>query len=367
MKSPSLIAGVSLIVVAHAGAAAAATAFVAPSDKAPTGEAVRYIADAGETNTVTVVGSESGDDLEITDGGATISAGPGCTSLAPNKVACDYVEAFDVELGDGNDRLDLSVWSTGSVLRGGEGNDRILGGGGIGFAEHLVGGRGNDLLSGGGGHDILNGGPGADTFSGGTTFDCGPDICTFDLDVVTYARRVNGVKADADGVRDDGERGEGDLIRADIEGLVGGQGDDVLGGATTNFSGHRHRPPYLVGLRLVGRRGNDVLRCVRALADPVTLDEQLVLRGNGRADRMLGNRGNDRLIGGPGLDKMAGRRGNDLLRGGSGRDRLSGGAGRDLLLARDGRADALDGGSWMDSARVDRGLDFVRRIETILP
>ena len=58
-----------------------------------------------------------------------------------------------------------------------------------------------------------------DTFSGGTTFDCGPDICTFDLDVVTYARRVNGVKADADGVRDDGERGEGDLIRADIEAM----------------------------------------------------------------------------------------------------------------------------------------------------
>lgn len=96
-----------LIVLAHAGAAAAATAFVAPSDKSPEGKAIRYIADAGETNRVTV--DDPGDDVEITDGGATITAGPGCTSLAPNKVACDYLETFDIELGDGNDVLSLDV------------------------------------------------------------------------------------------------------------------------------------------------------------------------------------------------------------------------------------------------------------------
>ena len=119
MKSAFLIAGVSLIVLAHAGAAAAATAFVAPSEKAPGSEAVRYIADAGETNRVTVTYPDSDDDVEITDGGATITAGSGCTSLAPNKVACGFVSTFDVELGDGNDVLVLDVESAESVLRGG--------------------------------------------------------------------------------------------------------------------------------------------------------------------------------------------------------------------------------------------------------
>ena len=311
MKGPFLIAGVSLVVLAHAGTAAAATAFVAPSDTAPEGKAVRYIADAGETNRVTVTGSDSETNVEITDGGATISAGPGCTSLAPNKVACDFLITFDVELGDGNDRLSLNVESAESVLRGGDGNDRILGGNFVWFPEYLVGGRGNDVLRGRSGVDILNGGPGADTF---------------------------------------------------IEALVGGRGNDVLGGTTTNFDGLR-----LVGMHLEGRRGNDVLRGGRARDTLLGGRGDDVLRGSGRADRMLGSRGNDRLIGGSGSDEMAGRRGNDLLRGGSGRDRLSGGIGRDLLLARDGRADRLNGGSWKDSARIDRGLDRVRRIETILP
>lgn len=361
--------------MAHAGTAGAATAFVAPSDKAPWGDAVWYIADAGETNRVTVAQPNDDENVEITDGGATITAGPGCTSLAPNKVVCDWVETFDVELGDGNDVLHLDMLSNESVLRGGEGNDRILGGANVlGFHEYLFGGPGNDILRGSWGVDILDGGPGADTLSGGTSgepvFDH-PFLPFFPhVDTVTYAGRIGNVRADADGVADDGERGEGDLIRANIEALVGGRGNDVLGGTTTNFGtvdGPKGFVAALRGMRLEGRRGDDVLRGHRAVDRLIGGRGNDILRGNRRADRMVGNRGNDRLIGGIGSDEMEGRRGNDLLWGGKGRDRLSGGIGRDLLLARDGRADRLNGGSWNDSARVDRGLDFVRRIETILP
>lgn len=64
------------------------------------------------------------------------------------------------------------------------------------------------------------------------------------------------------------------------------------------------------------------------------------LTGNGYANRLVGNRGNndltgkngaDRLFGNGGHDKLDGGNGADVLNGGSGRDRLIGGAGNDLL------------------------------------
>jgi hypothetical protein len=102
--------------------------------------------------------------------------------------------------------------------------------------EGILGGSGNDVLTGGPGDDLLDGGPGADQMNGG-----GGD------DVVDYSLRTAAVTADADGVAgDDGEAGEGDSIAADVEDLVGGDGNDSLtGNSSANY--------------IWGGPGNDVL------------------------------------------------------------------------------------------------------------
>ena len=67
-----------------------------------------------------------------------------------------------------------------------------------------------------------------------------------DTDTVTYSTRTAPVTADLDGVADDGEAGENDLIWNDVENLTGGSANDRLtGSAGTNV--------------LNGGTGNDVL------------------------------------------------------------------------------------------------------------
>jgi Ca2+-binding RTX toxin-like protein len=198
-------------------------------------------------------------------------------------------------------------------------------------------------------------GSGADSFSGGTSVSCiGLGICPPDEDTVTYATRTNDVVADPDGIADDGEAGEADMIGRDVERLVGGSGNDVLVGTTAK--GRIQGRKRLFGGLLEGRRGNNVLRGSGAGDTLVGGPGHDVLQGKGGVD-LLGRRGgSDRLVGGPGGDALTGGDGNDRLVGSRGRDRLEGGDGRDLLLARDGRADFVNGGGWMDTARIDEGL-----------
>jgi Ca2+-binding RTX toxin-like protein len=290
------------------------------------------VADPGETNHVTIeVGDPSG--TEIEDTGATITPGSGCTPITANKVRCsDPDEVIEAMLGDGDDFLANDAVGR-SVLRGGDGDDRIDGTdfNSYGEREYLFGDAGNDTLRGRGGSDVLNGGSGADLMSGGTSCDQETaGLCFLNTDTVSYAGRVNRVRADADiEAADDGELGEGDTVMADVERIVGGKGNDVLGGITTNFehfgySGIRH----LVGMTLEGRDGNDRLR---------------------------GTRAPDTILAGAGDDTIGGRRGRDLLRGGLGEDRF---------FARDHRRDGVRGGPGADSARVDLQLDVTRSLQT---
>ena len=71
---------------------------------------------------------------------------------------------------------------------------------------------GNDVLDGGTGNDLLLGGSGIDT--------------------ADYSARTAAVTADPDGVSDDGQSGEHDDVETDVEGLIGGAGNDVLTGWT---------------------------------------------------------------------------------------------------------------------------------------
>lgn len=147
---------------------------------------------------------------------------------------------------------------------------------------------------GGAGGDRLVGGAGGDVFVEGRSPNGSDTILgrsqpLGQYDTAFYSERRRGVRADLDGRRNDGERGERDRL-AGIEGLVGGRGADRL-------TGDRH------------------------------------------ANQLAGGPGPDTLFGLAGHDSMSGSEGNDILDGGRGSDRLDGSVGDDLVLARDGFPD----------------------------
>jgi Ca2+-binding RTX toxin-like protein len=311
-----------------------------------------------------------------------------------------------IEAGAGND-----------VVRGGGGDDTVYGersitcgpdDAGLGGNDELYGEEGNDQLGGCGGADLVRGGPGADFVGGSGGSDDlsgeeGDDYVAGGLgadsiaggggrDMVVYLR-ANGVFVSLDGLRNDGEQGEGDLVLLDVEDILGGSGDDVLVGdsgenAITARSGNDVvragggndtvygdwsggscgvEEPRLEGDdelygeagddQLFGCNGNDLLRGGAgndSLGGGRGADG--LYGGYGR-DNARGGFGGDRLFGGPGPDFVHGEGGRDRIAGGRERDDLRGGAQNDTFYARDGYRDSIRGGRGWDRARIDRGLD----------
>jgi Ca2+-binding RTX toxin-like protein len=105
---------------------------------------------------------------------------------------------------------------------------------------------------------------------------------------------------------------------------------------------------------LVGTAGNDVV-CGGGGND--------TLVGKGGNDVLMGGNGNDRLVCGDGC-RMYGGAGNDMLvaKGGA-YSQLFGGVGNDTLLARNNTRNLLDGGAGRNTARFDRKLDVLRKIQ----
>ena len=68
---------------------------------------VAYVADAGETNDLTISSGPSG--WVITDQGATITPGSGCASVTAHQVTCSGSALWSVELGDGNEVLQFNA------------------------------------------------------------------------------------------------------------------------------------------------------------------------------------------------------------------------------------------------------------------
>jgi Ca2+-binding RTX toxin-like protein len=346
-------------------------------------------------------------DLGDLDDTADITAEPG--GLIVGGDGADVVSAsadrfgFIVEGGGGNDTLSLGDqgWLEGNEgddkltattqadparMRGGPGDDWLVGSSGD---QRLYGGEGDDTLEPGNG-SILVGGPGGDEFWPGwaTSF------------VVSYRRRVNPVSVDPGGDPDDGEAGEGDTLHSPnfpagyagsiwggsgpdhlstgsgIGRLRGFEGDDLLDATSVPEPGYdgaeaiggEGNDTLLGGRgsdRLLGDRGDDTLRGGlggdRMLGGPGTD----VIQGGRHRDLLNGNGGDDSLAGGYGPDWLFGGWGDDTLEGGRGRDRAHGGHGRDVLWMRDGLRDyAVDGGPGRDRADVDTRLDLrIRSIE----
>lgn len=327
---------------------------------------VFYAAAPGEVNNLAV--SLSGTDHVLTDSGATVDAGPGCSSSG-NTATCAAtgIIGLTVSGDDGADSLTNNT-STPSTLSGGDGNDSLEGG----FAnDTLRGNQGVDSLSGRAGDDLIDvRGDRSDIVTCGTGDDTvradGADLVASDCETVDRGgappppppEPTSGASPTAGALLGPVETGtldqgacamdrlgtpDDDRIAGTALGdnLFGLQGDDALNGKANDdclFGG--------VGSdRLSGAGGDD-----RLLGD----DADGAVPGN---DRLFGNAGNDLLVGGPGRDR---------LRAGAGRNRLRGGLGNDRLNAVNGRRDRVNCGRGRDRARVDsidrvRGCEHVRR------
>jgi Ca2+-binding RTX toxin-like protein len=248
----------------------------------------------------------------------------------------------------GNDRIDASaytsfMWTGRIFLYGGPGDDVLIGGT-IPWME-LHGEDGDDVLIGGDNDDELFGGMGADRMvgNGGNDYfgqrntvdgqeaiaDGADDIRGGDgFDWLDYGGRINGITVTVGDTEPDGEPGEGDLVRGDVEQVKGGSGPDVLVG--------------------------------NGLAN--------LLEGNEGDDELYGGGGNDTLIDGqdaPSNDILVGGGGDDTLEAGLGDDFLDGGLGDDLLYGDfscggcvpGGGADILHGGPGADALDGGDGLD----------
>ena len=235
------------------------------------GQAVVYRAVPGEVNQFFVLG-QSADLVVVQDGfgAVAITPTPPCAADAsfpadPRFAQCPAagVTGIAAFLGDGADLGGGAMGgTTPTLLDGEEDNDSLTGAWGD---DLVLGGPGDDILLGEPGNDILDGGPGADDLRGenGLAGDTG-------FDMADYSDRVLPVTATLDGVRNDGEPGEGDLLEIDMDDVNGGfAGDTITGDAKENF--------------LLGNDGND------------TLD------GGGGSDILDGGNGDDTIVARDGL------------------------------------------------------------------
>jgi Ca2+-binding RTX toxin-like protein len=192
-------------------------------------------------------------------------------------------------------------------LVGGAGNDMLYGNV---EPNNIKGGAGNDVIWGGLAGtcltdvDLLDGEAGDDTFAMTALTDCA-DSLTGGLgnDTADYQLRTGPLTITLDNGALDGEAGEKDNVRSDIEVVIGGTNNDVMTGSAANDTFH-------------GGLGVDTLN---------------------------GGAGDDILVGGGGADILNGEAGNDTFDEGL-TDAL-------IVIAQDkgGGADVLNGGSGFDT------------------
>jgi Ca2+-binding RTX toxin-like protein len=162
------------------------------------------LGEAAEANRIAITAAAT--TYTVTDSGASIDAGPGCTGTTT--VTCDFVTTgFVVSAGEGGDEVTVTADDDGQI-DGGAGDD------------DLRGSAGSDVIRGGSGVDELHGGGGPDLFDGGA-----------DRDLVSYEDHGTAVQVLLDGVANDGSPGELDNVMASVEDVLGGPGGDTLTGS----------------------------------------------------------------------------------------------------------------------------------------
>jgi Ca2+-binding RTX toxin-like protein len=340
-----------------------------------------YKAAVGEINNVSIIEAPRGVYM-ITDLNAAITPlTTGCVSISPNSVRCDGgfpnddpivfvhtedgADTVEAETGrnidgygtlvDGGDGPDTLTATRFCFVEGGPGDDRLIGRQG---QQYLSGGEGTDSLDGGLDNDHLRGGAGPDVMAGGPGEDH-----------VSYDDHTAAVRISLDGRANDGKAGEGDWVRADVEGGHGSRGPTTfIGNAGPNYFSGSEKDDVIQAQAgddsIRGFGGRDLLSGGAGNDEIIGSYGADVIRGGAGNDLLLGERGSDDLSGGAGHDRLSGGRESDTLRGGPGRDRLSGNGSPDILYARDRNRDRLSGGGGRDRARVD-SIDELFSIEVL--
>jgi hypothetical protein len=206
----ALIAAAATLALAAAAPAHAATAKVEAGNS---GSEAVYTAAAGEKNDVLVKRLDP-QTLRISDAGASITTGSGCTLVDDHTVDCSVAQGnvlyARVSAGDGSDRVRASA-TTGIRADGGLGDDTLIG---DDAPDFLNGGGGDDRIVGRGGNDYIYGGSHDDRLYG----QGGEDSIYADSDDFD---QPNSAEPGSD-VLSGG---------ADSDSLDGGAGPDVLSGA----------------------------------------------------------------------------------------------------------------------------------------
>ena len=331
----------------------------------------------GGTTNVTLVGNNGNDDLNGGTGDDTLKGlggaddfdgGAGIDTVSYGNESEDVIVDLDNVADDGPAGELDNVRDSIETVIGGIGDDLLTGAAG---AQTLNGGGGNDTINGDVGSDVIQGGTGTDT--------------------VSYAGRTNPVTVTlGDGLANDGEGGEADDIRPDVENVLGGDDNDNitgnggrnrldggLGGDTLNGADGNDTLVGTVGDAndtLIGGAGTDVATYAGAAAGiDVTLDNAANDNGEGDnvrstiekvsgtdfADVIVGSASRNTLSGGCGNDILSGDPGtaisNDTLNGGPGDDTLHGNAGADVMNGGNGPGSSVACGVFTDADTIDGG------------
>jgi Ca2+-binding RTX toxin-like protein len=209
------------------------------------------------------------------------------------------------------------------TMRGGWGNDTLMGGRG---ADQLHGGWGDDKLLGLGGNDLLHGEQGNDLLIGG---DGNDGLYGHDGD-------DNLVGGDGNDWMEGGAGNDQMFGEAGDDWMFGGSGQNLMDGGAGN--------DYMFG-------GDDIDAMYGGDGDDL-------IRGLGGDDRIRGEGGNDDIEGGNGADAIDAGDGNDYVEGDAGNDVIAGGNGNDTIHGGDDQ-DWVNGQNGNDVLFGNNGNDFV--------
>lgn len=300
-------------------------------DDTPTARPVTVKADLG-VGSDTVVSGRGFD--SVTSGDATSAALDGPDDVSTGEGDDEYVAGSPlgvVDLGKGDDRINIVAGDSGQPVRMGPGDDTIAF---INAEERptatIDAGPGRDRFEVAGNNVFVNLRKERASVNGSEFFTLlGVQDARFDVEFSTFV-------------------GDGLPNLVEVKGcestLKGGRGDDIF----RHFDGIMDAPPnpcfHAVPQRWFGNQGDD--RLIGPMGrqeffggpgnDKLSVREDQRLVGNGLS-RLSGGGGDDVLLGGPKRDTIFGSNGNDVLRGGQNDDKLYGGAGRDKAVGGSGR------------------------------
>ncbi|NRP73101.1 Bifunctional hemolysin/adenylate cyclase [Ensifer psoraleae] len=373
-------------------------------------------------------GGEDSDTADYSDKTAAIAVtlnGSGLATVTVGGIAEDTIAKIENIVG-GSAADTLTGDAAANTFRGGSGADTLDGGGGsdtadfsdktqsvvialngatnavatIGGAaedtvrniENIISGSGNDQLTGDAAANTFRGGLGADVLDGGG----GVDTADYSDKTASLVVRLAGASAATVSVGGVVE----DTLR-NIENIIGGSGDDVLGGDSLanvlDGSGGSDTVDYSASTKqiavtlngansstvFVGGVAEDTVRNIENVTGGAVSD---VITGDAQANVLVGGAGDDLLKGGGGLDVIDGGIGSDTIDfgdktaaivltlagaanaiatvggvaedtvrnienifGGAGADELTGDGGINTLRGGGG-TDSLDGGAGVDTA-----------------